>query len=55
MQNAQAIDHINVLTKYVCKYISKFNDGNYAILMQNIHTRELVLGKIHLHNTKKLR
>ena len=55
MQNAQALDHTNGLTKYVCKYISKFDEGNYAFLMQDIHTGELVLGKVHLHNTKIVR
>ena len=55
MQNAHALDHTNGLTKYVCKYISKFDKGNYAILMQDIHTGELVLGKVHLHNTKIVR
>ena len=52
MQNAQALDHTNGLSKYVCKYISKFDQGNYVILCQDIHTGEWVLGKNHLHNTK---
>ena len=55
MQNAQALNHTNGLTKYFCKYISKFDEGNYTVLMQDIHTGELVLGKVHLHNTKIVR
>ena len=52
MQNAQALDHTNGIAKYVCKYITKFDDGNYVILCQDIHTGQWVLGKRHLHNTK---
>ena len=55
MQNAQALDHTNGLTKYVCKYIAKFDDGNYCLLMQDIHTGDWVIGKTHLHNTKIIR
>ena len=28
MKNAQVIDHTNGLSKYVCKYIGKFDEGN---------------------------
>ena len=52
MQNAQALDHTNGIAKYVCKYITKFDQGNYVILCQDIHTGQWVLGKKHLHNTK---
>lgn len=52
MQNAQALDHTNGVAKYVVKYISKFDEGNYVVLCQDIHTGEWVLGKHHLHNTK---
>ena len=52
MQNAQALDHTNGIAKYVCKYIMKFDDGNYVTLCQDIHTGQWVLGKKHLHNTK---
>ena len=52
MQNAQALDHTNGIAKYVCKYISKFDDCNYVVLCQDIHTGQWVLGKTHLHNTK---
>ena len=52
MQNAQALDHTNGVAKYVCKYIGKFDEGNYVVLCQDIHTGKWVLGKTHLHNTK---
>ena len=52
MQNVQALDHTNGLSKYVCKYIAKFDDGNYVVVSQNIHNGNIVLGKTHLHNTK---
>ena len=52
MQNAQALDHTNGIAKYVCKYISKFDEGNYVVLCQDIHSGEWVFGKKHLHNTK---
>ena len=55
MMNAQALDHTNGLAKYVCKYIGKFDDCNYTMLCQDVHTREFVLGKTHLHNTKVVR
>ena len=32
MQNAQALDHTNGIAKYVCKYITKFDEGNYVVL-----------------------
>ena len=44
MQNAQALDHTNGLTKYIYKYVGKFDDGNYVFLCQDIHTGECVLG-----------
>jgi predicted GIY-YIG superfamily endonuclease len=52
MQNAQALDHSNGLVKYVCKYLGKFDEGNYVVLCRDIHTGQWVLGKTHLHNTK---
>ena len=52
MQNVQALDHTNGLSKYVCKYIAKFDDGNYVVVSQNIHNGNIVLEKTHLHNTK---
>ena len=55
MQNAQALDHTNGLTKYVCKYIAKFDESNYTLLLQDIHTGDWVIGKAHLHNTKVIR
>ena len=55
MQNAQALDHTNGLTKYVCKYIAKFDESNYTLLCQDIHTGDWVIGKTHLHNTKVIR
>ena len=55
MQNSQSIDHTNVLSKYVCKYIGKFDEGNYVVLCQDNHTGQWVLGKSHLHNTKIVR
>ena len=55
MQNAQALDHTNGLTKYVCKYIAKFDESNYTLLCQDIHTGDWVIGKTHLHNTKVVR
>ena len=55
MQSVQALDRTNGLTKYVCKYIGKFDEGNYAILCKDVHTDKWVLGKIHLHNTKVVR
>ena len=55
MQNAQALDHANGLAKYVCKYIGKFDEGNYIVLCQDIHSGDWVLGKTHLHNTKIVR
>ena len=50
MQNAQVFCHTNGLSKYVCKYICKFDEGNYVILSQDIHTGEFILSKTHLHN-----
>ena len=55
MQNAQALDHTNGLTKYVRKYFGKFDEGNYVVLCQDVHTGQFVLGKTHLHNTKVVR
>ena len=52
MQNAQALDHTNGISKYICKYIGKFDNGNYIILCEDSHTGEWVLGKTRLHNTK---
>ena len=52
MQNAQALEHTNGTSKYVCKYLGKFDEGNYVVLCEDIHTGEWVLGKTHLHNTK---
>ena len=52
MQNSQALDYTNGLSKYVCKYIGKFDEGNYNILYQDIHSVDRVFGKVHLHNTK---
>ena len=55
MQNVQALDHTNSLTKYVSKYIAKFDESNYTLLCQDIHTSDWVIGKTHLHNTKVIR
>lgn len=55
MQNDQTLDHTNGLTKYVCKYIAKFDESNYTSLLQDIYTGDWVNGKIHLHNTKIIR
>ena len=55
MQNTQALEHINGLMKYVCEYISKFDEGNYALLCEDIRTGQLAMGKTHLHNTKIMR
>ena len=52
MQNAQALDHTNGIAKYVCKYIGKFDEGNYVILCEDTHTGDWILRKTHLHNTK---
>ena len=52
MQNAQALEHTNGTSKYVCKYLGKFDKGNYVVLCEDIQTGEWVLGKKHLHNTK---
>ena len=52
MQNAQALEHTNGTSKYVCKYLGKFKEGNYVVLCEDIHTGKWVLGKMHLHNTK---
>ena len=30
----------------------KFDQGNYVVLCQDVHTGQWVLGKKHLHNTK---
>ena len=54
MQNAQALDRTTGDAKYVCKCIGKFDDGNYVVLCQDIHTGQWVLGKTHLHNTKSV-
>ena len=40
MQNAQALDYTNGIAKYVCKYITKFEQGNYVVLCQDVHTRQ---------------
>lgn len=55
MQNIQVLAGTNGVTKYVTKYISKVDDGNMTLLLQDIHTGEFILGKIHLHNTKIVR
>ena len=55
MQDAQALDHTNELSKYVCKYIDKFDEGNCVVLCQDTHTGQWVWGKPHLHNTKTVR
>ena len=55
MQNIEAFDHTNGLSKYVCKYIAKFDDGNYVVVSQNTDNGQIVLGKTHLHNTKIVR
>ena len=52
MQNAQVLEHTNGLAKYVCKYITKVNAGNYVVLCVDVDTGQLVLAKTHLHNTK---
>ena len=53
MQNAQALDHTNGLSKYVCKYISKFDEGNYVVLCQDVHTGEWVLKKKNTYTIPK--
>ena len=40
------------IATYVCKYISKFDNGNYFVLCHDIHMGQWMIGKIHLHNTK---
>ena len=55
MQNAQALDHTNGLTKYVYKYMAKFDQSNYTLLLQDIHSGDFLIGKTHLHNTKVVR
>ena len=52
MQNAQVLEHTNGLAKYVCKYITKIDEGNYVVLCVDVHTGQWVLAKTHLHNTK---
>ena len=52
MQNAQGLKYTNCTSKYVCKYLGKFDEGNYVVLCEDIHTGEWVLGKAHLHDTK---
>ena len=52
MQNAQALDHTNGISKYICKYLGKFDKGNYVVLCEGIHTGKWILGKTHLYNTK---
>lgn len=52
MQNAQALENTNGLAKYVCKYVAKFDDGNYIVLLQDVHTGQWILRKVKLHNTK---
>ena len=52
IQNAQTFDHANGLSKYVYKYVGKFNEGNYIILYQNIHTSKQIIRKSHLHSIK---
>ena len=39
MQNAQALDHTYGIAKYVCKYITTFDQGNY-VPIQLIRRRE---------------
>ena len=50
--NAQALEHTNCTSKYDCKYLGKFDDGNYIVLCKDIHTVGWQLGKVHLHNIK---
>ena len=45
MQTAQALENTNGTSNYVCKYLGKFDEGNYVVLCQNIHTGHWVLGK----------
>ena len=55
MQDAQALDHTNELSKYVCKYVGKFDEGKCVVLCQYTHTSQWVRGKPHLHITKTVR
>mmetsp|Transcript_10982 Transcript_10982/g.23255 ORF Transcript_10982/g.23255 Transcript_10982/m.23255 type:complete len:323 (+) Transcript_10982:3908-4876(+) len=52
IQNAQSLNYTNGIIKYVCKYLTKFDDGNYVLLCQDIHTGDWVLAKMHLYNIK---
>ena len=38
MQNVQFLDHTNGVAKYVAKYMTKYDEGNYVLLCQDIHT-----------------
>ena len=52
MQNAQVLEHMNGLAKYVCKYITQVDEGNYVIICVDVDTGQWVMVKTHLHNTK---
>ena len=48
IQNTQALDHTNGLTKYVYKYIAKFDESTYTLLLADVSTstRTPVINKL---------
>ena len=52
MQNAQVLLHTNGVAKYVVKYITKFDDGNLAIMYVDAHTGAVKVGSQFIHNSK---
>lgn len=54
MHHAHILAHIHGLAKYVTKYITKVDQGNYVVLCQDGETGQWVLTMTHLHNTKSV-
>jgi hypothetical protein len=52
MHNAQVISQSNGTSKYICKYVTKIDEGNKAILFSNSRTEDIRVGSQFLHNTK---
>jgi hypothetical protein len=46
------ISQSNGTSKYICKYVTKIDEGNKAILFSNSRTEDIRVGSKFLHNTK---
>ena len=52
MINFQSVTSSQGATKYVAKYVSKFDQGNRVIVFADTRTGQTLVGKEFLHNTK---